>query len=260
MELIKTILLFDVFPFLCRLMGSVCVALALYAVGFPPIQEVSTTSLSLGVLGTFFLLLPVAKKISLGKLLTFEREVQKVREETRELRAETKEILGVYGSMVSAISNTVKQTVNVHFHREREEAQKAKEALQEVASSVPENEKAIESEVFKFIASSGDDHNFALARIRMDIEKQLREVLGKRTTTSDPTQVKSGFLSARQLFSEFIKRHPKYENMHFSLDYVLKVCNAAIHGQQVSEGHASEAIGMGLSIIEEIKGVGATQP
>jgi hypothetical protein len=254
METLKKILLFDVLPFLCRLLSCVFLAASLYGIGFPPSSNINAGSLSFAVIGIFFLLVPVAKKISLGKLLSFEKEVEKVRTEVKDFRTETKEFLTVYSNMISAISNTVKQTVNVHYHPDKGETQKAKESLEEVATS-PEEEKTIEKETLKFIESSGDDYNFALARVRMEIEKQLRDVLGKRTTTADPTQIKTGFLSARQLFSKFVERHPKYENMHYSLDYVLKVCNAAIHGQQVSEGHAHEAISMGLRIVEEIKAV-----
>jgi hypothetical protein len=40
-----------------------------------------------------------------------------------------------------------------------------------------------------------------------------------------------------------------------SFDYVLKICNAAIHGQHVDEGYAKEAIHMGLALVQEIKNV-----
>jgi hypothetical protein len=255
-EIIKKILFFDVFPFICHLLGCLLIAISLYRVGFPPSSEIGTTSPFLALLGTFFLLIPIANKISLGKLLSFEREVEKVKEEVKEFRVETKEFLGVYSNMISAISNTVKQTVNVHYHPGTAEVQKAKKSLKGVLSS-PEEEKNIEDETFEFIAASGDDYNFALAKIRMELEKQLREVLGRKTITADPIQMKSGFLSARQLFREFEELYPEYKNMRYSWDYVLKICNAAIHGQQVSEGHAQEAISMGLRIIETIKTAGS---
>lgn len=89
----------------------------------------------------------------------------------------------------------------------------------------------------------------------MDLERKLREILGKRTVTSDPSNMKGGFLSARQLFREFVERYPKYKGMHSSFDYILKVCNAAIHGQQVLDGHGIEALYMGLKMLAELDSI-----
>jgi hypothetical protein len=43
--------------------------------------------------------------------------------------------------------------------------------------------------------------------------------------------------------------------MGSSFDYVLKVCNAAVHGQRISEGHAHEALYMGLRMLDELRKV-----
>lgn len=83
----------------------------------------------------------------------------------------------------------------------------------------------------------------------------MRVILGKRTETSDPTEMKSKFMSARQLCKELTILYPNYEGMHSSFDYVLKICNAAIHGQQISNGHAHEALYMGLQMLKELERV-----
>ncbi|EOC1853776.1 MULTISPECIES: hypothetical protein [Vibrio] len=253
MDILKKILLFDVFPFLCRLIGSGLLMLGLYGIGFPPKNEIGTTSAFLLVLSLFFILLPLAKKISLGKLLTFEKEIEKVKTDVTEFKGETREILNVYSNTITAISNTMNQTVNVHLPG-REQVQEAKEDLKSTIQS-DDTEASLEDELTEYIGTSGNDLNFALARLRMDLEKSMRTILGKRTLTADPTAMKSKFMSARQLFKELTVQYPQYKGMHSSYDYVLKICNAAIHGQQVSNGHAEEALYMGLQMLNEFNRV-----
>lgn len=101
MDTLKKVLFFDVFPFLCRLIGCCLLVIGLYGIGFPPKNDLGTTSGALLVLSLFFILLPVAKKISLGKLLTFEREIEKVKSEVTEFKGETREFLNVYSPPVS---------------------------------------------------------------------------------------------------------------------------------------------------------------
>lgn len=253
METIKKILLFDVFPFLCRLIAAALILMAFSATGIPPQKDLNPTATILLAFSAFFLLLPVAKKMSIGKLLTYEKEVEKVRTEVSDFKSETREFLGVYSNMITAISNTVNQTVNVHLPGQAE-AQQAKEDLN-ASIETPEESSTIEESVISFIGEAGGDFNFALAKLRMELEKALREALGKKTVTSDPNTMKGKFLSARQLFRQFAIDYPRYKNMHSSFDYILKVCNAAIHGQQVSEGYAHEAIYMGIRMLEEIRSV-----
>ena len=249
LELLKRLLFFDVFPFLCRLLSAVFLVPALHAIGFPPKQEIGTLPLTLFVFSIFLLLLPIAKKISLGKLITFEREIEKVREDVTDFKAETREFLNVYSNMITAISNTVSQTVNVHLPGQAE-AQQAKEELYSTIGDAEPS--SVQDEVDNYLALAGEDLNFALAKLRMDLERKLRELLDKRTSTLDPTSMMGRFMSARQLFKEFTEKYPNYKAMHSSFDYILKVCNAAIHGQQIFDGHGREALYMGVTMLREL--------
>ncbi|MEL4278657.1 MAG: hypothetical protein DI594_01935 [Shewanella oneidensis] len=253
MDILKKILLFDVFPFLCRLIGSGLLVVGLYGIGFPPKNEIGSTPAFLLVLSLFFILLPLAKKISLGKLLTFEKEIEQVKTDVTEFKSETREILNVYSNTITAISSTMNQTVNVHLPG-REQVQEAKEELKSTIQS-DSAESNLEDELSDYIRASGNDLNFALARLRMDLEKSMRSILGKRTSTADPTAMQSKFMSARQLFKELTNQYPNYQGMRSSYDYILKICNAAIHGQQVSNGHAEEALYMGLQMLKELERV-----
>jgi hypothetical protein len=251
MESIKKVLFFDVFPFLCRLTGITLFSVAMYGIGFPPKSDIGTTSLTLFIFSLFLLLLPLAKKISLGKLLTFEKDIKKVQDEVIGVKEETRNYLNVYSNMITAISNTVNQTVNVHLPDSFEVA----EAKEKLNSSVNQDisGKSFDNEVYYYLSQSGNDVNFALARLRMELEKSLRDILGKRTITPDPNAMQSKFLSARSLFKQFTTSFPKYKEMNSTFDYILKVCNAAIHGQQIEEDYGFEALGMGMKMLKEFE-------
>jgi len=252
---IKKALLFDAFPLLCRLTGSALLLLALYGLGFPPKDNIGSSQIVLFILGTFFLLVPVAKKISLGKWLSFESELEKVREDVSDFKSETRQYLSVYSNMVNAISNTVNQTVNVHLPGPAE----AEEAKDDLRSTLGEEPLNTLNQADEYLSLSGNDINYALAKLRMDLERRLREILGKRITTSAPQDMKGQFLSARSLFKQLAKEIPKYKGMQTSFDYVLKVCNAAIHGQTIFDGHGLEAINIGLRILSELEHTNLTE-
>ena len=63
----------------------------------------------------------------------------------------------------------------------------------------------------------------------------------------DASRMRGKFHTARSLFRTLVYREPKYQQMRSSFDYVLEVCNAAIHGQRIAKGVANEAIGMGAA-------------
>lgn len=250
MSKILEILKIDIFGLVCRLIAAYFLVSALSAIGYPPARDVGSGPLTLLFIGLFLFLLPKASKISIGKLLTFEKEVAQIKSEVQDFKVETRELMSVYSNIVTAISNTVNNSVTVNFPG-AEERQKAQEDLNASISKAG-TAKNINEEVDNYILSAGGDINFALAKLRMDLEKELRHILGKRTESTDLNQVK-GYLSARQLFRQLVNKHPRYEQMHSSYDYILKACNAAIHGQKIPDGYGEEALYMGLKMLSEFR-------
>ncbi|ELA8177561.1 TPA: hypothetical protein ACPJ01_004461 [Vibrio diabolicus] len=247
-SLLKRIAMFDVFPFICRFLGICFVILAFLAIGFPPQRTISGTAVSLLIFAIFFLCLPLAKKISIGKLLTFEKEVKEVKAEVKDFKSETREFLGVYSNMMTAISNTVSNQVTVNLPSSAD-AEAAKDELK--------GTKSTEDSVLNYINAADGDYNLALARMRMDIESKLREIYDtlpmQLSIVSDSNFGSSRPLSLRQMFRKIVEQHPQLGNLSKSLDYVTKICNAAIHGHIVDENHGHEAIYLGLAIMSELK-------
>ncbi|WAG06681.1 hypothetical protein NRZ30_16690 [Aeromonas jandaei] len=247
-SVLKRVAFFDVFPFICRLLGICFVVLAFLAIGFPPQSNISSAAVSLLIFSIFFLCLPLAKKISIGKLLTFEKEVAEVKAEVKDFKSETREFLGVYSNMITAISNTVNNQVTVNL---------PSSADAEAAKSELKGAKSTEDSVLNYINAADGDYNLALARMRMDIESKLREIYDtlpkQMAMISDIGFSSSRPLSLRQMFRKIIEQHPQLGNLSKSLDYVTKICNAAIHGHIVDESHGHEAIYLGLAIMSELK-------
>ncbi len=244
MEAIKAFLSTNVLSILSRLIALYFLWAFHLLAGFPPKADLTASSTTYLVLFVFFVILPFAQRLKLGELLEFEAKVEEVKTEVGEFKTETRELLAVYNTLANTISNTVNQSVVVNLPGQ-EEIEEAREGLSQAIDN-PEDPLTVETEVDEYLLAQGADPNYALARLRMDLERELRRILGKRLETRDPTRIRGQFLGAHSLFRRFAAAQPKYQSMGGSFDYVLKVCNAAIHGQRIHEGHAHEALQMGL--------------
>ena len=220
-------------------------------VGFPPTEPLTPTSALYLGLFVLFLLAPFVQRFRLGQLIEFESKVEEVRSDIKEVRTETRELISTVSAVATAISASVNQSVVLNFPSS-EWAQSAREEMTTAFGDAAEPERQ-EDSIREYLDLSASDLNFALARLRMDIEKDLRRILGKRQSTEDPLRMRDKSLSARSLFRTLVSREQRYQQMRSSFDYVLEVCNAAIHGQRITEGVAEEAIGMGLRILHELK-------
>lgn len=220
-------------------------------VGLPPCKDLDATSTTYLVVSIFFFLLPLAKTLKLGKLLEFEAQVNEVKSEVKDFKDEIRQQLIVQNSLINTVTNTLNQNIHINLPGQNE-IEEANRELDNTIEDAP-SETDLESEIHQFLASQEADLSLALAKLRMNIERELRRILIKRLDTSDPTKMKGKFLSTRSLFNEFLTIYPKYKGMHHSFDYILKICNAAIHGQKISEGHAHEALQMGLKILKELE-------
>ena len=134
-----------------------------------------------------------------------------------------------------------------------EEARVAREKLSEVLTQEPEPT-IQEKEILDYMDPGDSDMHYVLARLRMDLERELRRVLGEHLESDYSSKMQGKFLSVRSLFRRLVSAFPRYENMQSSFDYILQVCNAAIHGQRIPNNVAHEAIDMGLRILRELEG------
>jgi hypothetical protein len=241
----------NVFPTICYLLAADFLYAFCLAAGIPPTKTLDPTSGGYLALALFLFMLPEAKKLKFGQVFEYEARVKEIKQEVRDFKEETRATLVAYTSLVSAISNTVSQTINVHLPGQ-DAVNQAKQDLQQTLTTKPTTDK-IEEDVEEFLASAGGDVHYALAKLRMQLERELRRILGRQPSMEKATSEETKFLSTRSLFNQFVQRFPAYDRIRSSFDYVLRVCNAAIHAQLVPEGHAQEALHMGFQILSELR-------
>lgn len=222
-------------------------------VGFPPIVPLTLTGTTYLTLFIFFLILPFAQRLKFGKFIEFEAKVEQVRADVKEVRTETRELISTISAVANSISASVNQQ-NFVINNNVPSIEEAQAARQDLSEVLPHpTEQTGQEEDFHEVSSAEDsDVHYALARLRMDLERELRRILGKRLSTDDPAKMQGRFLSARSLFRRLVSNVERYKHMQSSYDYVLEVCNAAIHGQRIPENVANEAIDMGLRILREL--------
>ncbi len=221
-------------------------------VGLPPTRPLTHTAAAYLALFIFFFVLPFAQRLKLGKIIEFEAKVEQVRADIKEVRTETRELISTMSVAVNAISASMNQSVVVNVAALEEERVVAREQLSSALAESPDLTRE-ERENLEYLRADKSDIHYALARLRMDLERELRRILGKRLEADDPSRMRGRFLSARSLFQRLGSAIPRYKNMGDSFKYLLQVCNAAIHGQRIPENIAHDAIDIGFRILRELE-------
>ena len=221
--------------------------------GFPPDRKIFVGDALYVLLWLFFLFLPFFSKIKIGGFLELERQLEQAKKDLREFKAEVRNSLSVLSTNVNTIggmSNHV--TVNIPG------LQELREARETVESKAPQSADEAR-QVEKKLLMQSEDTTLALARTRIEIERHLRKILGKRVAiTSDFQRAK--LMGARQLFGEFLREHPDLSYLKRSFEYVTQICNAAIHAQYVPDEQAEEALALGAQIIAVLNDISGQDP
>lgn len=212
-------------------------------VGFPPDRNLLIGDALYVALWLFFLFLPFFSKIKIGSILELERQVQQAKDELREFKAEIRNSVSVLSTNVNTIGGMTNQiTVNIPGLAE------LREARQMVDDRTPLDTKRTAEQVEAQLVLQSEDPTLALAKTRIDIERLLRESVGKRTSVSNvDDSIK--FAGINQLFQLFVAKNDQFAYLRQPFKYVTQICNAAIHAQRVSEEQAQEALALGAQII-----------
>ena len=216
----------------------------IHSVGFLPSESALTGHALMLLLFLLFLLLPFFGKIKIGDFLELEREVKKAKDELQEFKADVRHNLSLLSTNVSTISGFSNQlTVNLP------NASELREARQEVESNAPRGlareDKADDPEQFLPL----EDPTLALAWVRIEMERVLRKILGRRLSIANEKSPNIKFTGITRLFELFLDIYPRYEYLRDGFRFVSRVCNAAVHAQRLSEDQVSEAMGLGATII-----------
>lgn len=217
--------------------------------GFPPRTGLLIGDALFVALTLFFLFLPFFDKIKVGSWLELEREVEAAKKEAADATEELREFKNeVRTTLISTNSNLQRMNVWVGnipgapVLREQQEA---------VAKGFSQNQKSIADEYIETVRAQEEDPAYSLARVRIDIERLLREKLKKRIGPVPKANLR--LATIRQLYVQLTEQDSSWLGLRGAFDSVLRVCNAAIHGQIIDADQAEEALLLRAQIIAALK-------
>lgn len=204
--------------------------------GFPPTGNLTYTAAAYLALFIFFLVLPFTKRLKLGKLIEFEAKVEQVRADIKDVRSETRELISTVSSVVNSISVSTNQNM-IFADFGSKEAREVQEQLSNALSNSPDLT-IEERESIAYLSADSLETNYALAHLRMDLERELRRIFCESVEFDAILEKRGGAFSMGAMFRRLGAARPRYRNMAGSFKYVLKVCNGAIHGKQIPDNMA----------------------
>ena len=212
--------------------------------GFPPKTDLLISDMLFVGLTLFFLFLPFFNKVKIGSWIELEREVIEAKKEAAATKDELRELKNEVRLHIQH-TNTVSPQFNIHMaDLLRQQSEKVEEKLGEKG-----REKAAE---VKLELQADGDLNYALAKVRIDIERLLRTIVG-RSLDVQAGDTSPRFVSLSKMFDALVQGNSSYSYLREPMRYVLAVCNAAVHAQNIDAGQAQEALTLGAQIIAALK-------
>jgi len=212
---------------------------------FPPKSNLLIGDAIFVGLTLFFLFLPFFDKIKIGSWIELERKVDEAKKEAAAAKDELREFKAEVRNTVSVISsNNVNPQFNIHL------ADMLRHQGEKVDQNLDQKGRAKAEEVTKELQAD-DDVNFALAKVRIEIERLLRMILGRSFMVSTARHPR--FLSINSMFDQLVQQEPNFAFLREPMKNVLSVCNAAVHAQIIAPEQAGEALKLGALIIAALK-------
>jgi len=216
-----------------------------------PIEK-NLLPLVLSGVGLFLMFLPFFKSIKIPKILELERNVRETKEELTSFKQQISSSLAVLATNISTSISNVNHNSNSNIINIS--ANELKRESKRVDKKLASNAKHYLDDVTSELNIEDEDVIMNLARVRILIEMQLRRILGK-TTGSAESMRPVKYLNLSSLVNMFTEKYPNYSYLKNSFRYVIQICNAAMHAQQVNISQANEAIGLGAKLIADLRSI-----
>jgi len=201
-------------------------------------------------LGVILILFPFVRKIRVGNFLELEKNIQETRKEIDDFRGEVRNIFSVISNINSAQASVKNYNYIVDFKERKAALDSENSIVNQYPEIIPSSEEIQE----EYNKTDREDYILSLARTRIEIEKRLRQIMGKRLKGENLDHVR--FMSLNKLVRLFIQKYKIDENLESSFEYVIKISNAAIHAQPVSKEQAEEVIALGTKLISFLENIG----
>ena len=96
----------------------------------------------------------------------------------------------------------------------------------------------------------GLDNSLALAKLRMELEQELRHI-----AYNNQTDISSRPLGVIGIAQELVSREILPATWLGALKEITSVCNQAVHGTEVSDDTASSVVRVGVQLLEQLRSV-----
>jgi hypothetical protein len=213
-------------------------------------ESVNLLKFLLILIGFSLIIFPFISKLKIGNLLELERKIESNNAELSEFKSFVSSSLNILSTNMNSIKNDVK--FELHFPTFNELKNLTKQ-IEDRNNSNSLNEK-VESNKIE-LQQETTDKTWALIKTRIDIEKKLRLLLGKKTQAKSFTAKEIKFLSLDYLIRTFIESNPGVIDIKESFDYYRRIVNSVIHGQIVDDIYIDEAIELGVQLKTLIENV-----
>ena len=96
----------------------------------------------------------------------------------------------------------------------------------------------------------GSDNSLALAKLRMELEQELRHI-----AYNSQTDISSRSLGVTKIAQELVSREILPATWLRALQEITYVCNRAVHGTEVPDDIAGSVVRVGSQLLEELRSV-----
>lgn len=200
----------------------------------------------------FLLLLPFVSKITLGSILKVERELKETKKELKDHREFTQNQFQFLTNNLNFLSQNLSNNINIYNNAP--DAETLEDANETLEKPDPDNKK--QELVNELNLESSQDEwvwIFNLLKIRVQMEKELRNLLEKRTSVENRKDLNIKYFSLNRLFDFYIEKYPDSKSLKTPMRLFSSVANAAIHGQTISRNQYEEAKELGIKILRDIR-------
>ncbi|MES2727989.1 MAG: hypothetical protein V4643_12850 [Bacteroidota bacterium] len=216
-------------------------------------NTISTVHWTIFFTSLFLLFLPFVRKIELGKFLKIEKEVKETKNEVKNFKTEAVERFNLLTSSISMLSQNL--TNKITIYNQAPDAATLREVKEELDEKKPEIKTAIQNINFELEDSEEEwIWIFNLLKIRVQLEKDLRVVLQKRTTIETNENIQDiKFYPLTKLYDKYIEKYPSSVVFRIPFQLFSSVANAAIHGQTISKNQYEQAKELGVRILRDVR-------
>jgi hypothetical protein len=200
----------------------------------------------------FMLLLPFVSKIALGNILKVERELKQTKTELSDFKSTTQNQFQFLTNNLNFLSQNLSNNINIYNRAPDEEVLEDANRNLEKPNKKEELNK-VEKDLDFQTGNEEELWIFNLLKIRVQMEKELREILEKRTSVSSRSDLNIKYFSLHKLFELYIEKYPDSKTLKQPQRLFSNVANAAIHGQTISKRQYEEARELGVKILRDIR-------